>query len=117
MRFALLILVACSFEAGDYSSPAAGFSGVAVVEQCRQVIDLPCGWVYDCGDPAVELCLPWPDRAEIPKLKESAESIYGDCVLSNHPRFKGTPLCKYECPAINAGCNAENGCFCLEESP
>ena len=112
MRALLVLLAACGL---DYKEPATGLTGTGGVEQCRQNPLLPCGWVYQCGDDT-EVCLPWADRGEIYKLKETAESLYGDCELSRHPRFAGTPLCRYQCPSV-MGCNAFNGCFCLEEVP
>ena len=111
-----IALVACSLPgAGDYRDPGVGTLGLAGVEQCKQLPDLPCGWVYHC-DADVEYCLPWADRAEIPKLKEALESLYGRCELSADPRFSGVPLCRYQCPSAK-GCNAYQGCFCLEETP
>lgn len=119
MRAAVLaLLVACAFDVpsgGDYKEPALGLSGAAGVQYCMQITELPCGWVYQCGE--LELCLPWDDRAEIPHIRETAESLYGSCELSRHPRFAGTPLCKYQCPPTGPGCNAlaPGGCFCLNE--
>lgn len=109
----IMLLVAC-VTAQDYKEPAVGLTGAGGVEQCRQNPLLTCGWVYQCGER--ELCMPWEDRAEIPKLREMAESLYGDCERSRHPRFAGTPLCRYQCPPAQ-GCNAFDGCFCLDEVP
>lgn len=110
MRALLLIaLSACTAE--DYKTPGVGITAAGGVQQCKDNPFLPCGWVYDCGD--TELCLPWEDRAEIPKLKQTAESIYGSCEYASHPRFAGTPLCRYQCPSAQ-GCNSVGGCFCLE---
>jgi hypothetical protein len=118
MKAALLMLAACTFDVPSYKEPAAGAGGAGAVELCRTNPLLPCGWVYWCGD-SIELCLPWDDRAEIPHIKETAESIYGNCELSRDPRFNGTPLCKYQCPPTGPGCNAlsPGGCFCLDEAP
>jgi len=113
MRLALLMLAAC-VSTDDYRDPATGLTGAGGVELCRANPLFPCGWVYQCGER--ELCLPWDDRAEIPHLREAAESLYGSCELSRHPRYAGTPLCRYVCPS-EQGCNAFNGCFCLEPAP
>lgn len=110
---ALIVLLVASCTA-DYKTPAVGASAAAAVEMCRNNVDLPCGWVYQCGE--FELCLPWEDRAEIPKLRETAESLYGQCSLSTDARFAGTPICWYQCPSAR-GCNAMSGCFCLEPAP
>jgi hypothetical protein len=110
---AFRLLTGC-VTADDYKEPAVGITALGGVEQCRQNPTLPCGWVYQCRE--VEICLPWVDRAEIPKLREMAESLYGDCELSRDPRFAGTPLCRYVCPS-ERGCNARNGCWCLEPAP
>jgi hypothetical protein len=113
MRRALLAFcVACALTPGDYKEPTTGLTGTGGVEQCRANPLLPCGWVYQCGR-ETELCIPWQDRAQIPKLREMAESLYGTCSLSEHPRFAGVPLCYYQCPSAQ-GCNAFNGCFCLD---
>jgi hypothetical protein len=110
IRWLVLLAAACA----DYVEPATGLTAAGAVEQCRQNPLLPCGWVYQCGE--CELCLPWEDRSEIPKLLETAESIYGGCERSRDPRFSGTPLCHYQCPSAT-GCNATDGCFCLEPAP
>lgn len=117
MRWLALLLVGC-VDAADYKEPAAGLSAAAAVEACKTNPAFPCGWVYWCGD-SIELCLPWDDRAEIPHIRQAAESLYGDCELSRHPRFAGTPLCKYQCPPTGPGCNAlsPGGCFCLDGAP
>lgn len=105
------MLIACSAQ--DYKEPAVGLTGVGGVEQCRQFVQYPCGWVYWFEGADIEFCLPWDDRAEIPKLRETAESLYGNSELSRDSRFSGTPLCYYQCPSAS-GCNASGGCFCLE---
>ncbi len=123
----ILALVACDLGsvASDYKEPAVGSQAYAAYEQCKKDRTQPCGWVY--AFPAVEkdnplgvleLCIVWPDRiGPYPvRLLESAESLYGDAVLSWHERFAGTPLCAYRCLSAS-GCNAYDGCFCLDGSP
>ena len=112
MRAALLLVCACAL---DYKEPLAGSTAAGGIEMCRENPLLPCGWVYQCANDT-EWCLPWPDRALIPKQEQMLESLNGQCEVSTNPRFHGTPLCLYQCPS-QTGCNAYNGCFCLDEVP
>lgn len=111
MRWLLVLLAAC---AEDYYTPGVGLTAAGGVQQCRDNPYLPCGWVYQCGE--AELCLPWEDRSPFYKYQQTVESLYGQCELSQHERFAGTPLCYWQCPS-SRGCNAFSGCACLEPAP
>lgn len=115
---AVLASTACMVpDEGSLQDPAVGGTALEAVQMCRENITIPCGWVYTCGS-MYEWCLPWEDRAEIPKLKETLESLYGDCEISGAARFAGVPICLYMCPpTVPKLCNCKTspgGCFCLD---
>lgn len=112
-----VVVTGCALpQQEDYQDPGVGLSGAAAVEKCRQDRYLPCGWVYDCG--RTQWCVIWADRiGPYPvKLLETVESLYGSCSLADDARFRGTPICYYHCDG-GKGCNAEDGCACLEAAP
>lgn len=120
------LLFGCALpEGGDYKTAGVGNQAHALIESCRQDRYQPCGWVRACPSVerdnelgVLEVCVVWPDRiGPYPVgLEQSLSSLYGDCPLSWHERFKGTPVCRYQCPSA-MGCNAFDGCFCLDSAP
>lgn len=118
-----LAIVACSLpDGGDYKTAGVGNQAQAALQKCKEDRHEPCGWVRACPNVpreneigALEQCVLWPDRiGPYPVgLDRAFASLYGDCELSWHERFAGTPLCRYQCPSA-MGCNAFDGCFCLD---
>lgn len=91
----LAVLAACSTDVDVPATP-----GIAYGEAQCELLDLPCGKVYDFAD-GLELCVLEEDLS-------TAEAEHGAARLS--ARLGDRNICLWRCDG-EPGCNALSGCW------